>query len=80
MDGMVQAPLEYARSGLAGTPDRSGPLRTTTRTVAGGDARVGIRQAVTTGTEPPVPGRTERPVTLGTDPHAGTTGSDGWYH
>jgi hypothetical protein len=27
-----------------------------------------------------VPGRTERPVTLGTDPHAGTTGSDGWYH
>ena len=27
----------------------------------------------------PVTARTDAPVSLGTDPHAGTTGSDRWY-
>jgi hypothetical protein len=37
------------------------------------------RRALTDGTELPVTTRTAGPVTLGTDPPAGTTGSHGWY-
>jgi hypothetical protein len=37
------------------------------------------RISLTDGTELPLTTRTEDPVTLGTTPRAGTTGSHGWY-